>query len=417
MATQEMYLRMYTTLPWLMLLLAGTTLACVALAALTARFPEQGEWVGRFLSGFVVATVAWHWSRSMLPSQYSGLPSAMPFLLPLGMLLGFGTVRLREPIWRRLWPMLTAVLLIMAAVPLVVGPLLARPFVWPPLPATPGPQQPPAIFLLLDEMGASAAAPIVEGLRAQGWDVQAKSVGAVGDMTVKVIPQMLSGLPFPNARPCGPTTVCDQAYSLDFRSIALSRRDVDIVGFYHPYCAIQGLRWCRRLSPAPALWSPTRWKCAALRTMHVEDPMSSCQAFPLARWTRLVDDVLQSVEEAPFWQQGGLLYAHVPLPHPPGAEPGGSLSQHYSANLSRVRDVVLRLATKARARFGTQVRLVIFSDHGLRYQYACSTPLYAGQPCDLPPTYTDTRVPIIVAGLPANLDMIANNGQVFLLSR
>jgi hypothetical protein len=123
------------------------------------------------------------------------------------------------------------------------------------------------------------------------------------------------------------------------------------------------------------------------------------------------------VDAAPFWREGGMLFAHLPMPHPPGRTVGEPLQVHYAANLSRAAGFVEALGRRARERFGDDVRIVVFSDHGLRFRHACASPLYARLPCDIPLAYRDDRVPVIVAGAtPLDLSVIADNARVFQLA-
>jgi hypothetical protein len=327
---------------------------------------------------------------------------------------------IKDLIWHRTRRVMVAVPLLLAITPVLVGPAMAPAAEWPARQALPDQEHPspPVVLLLLDELGAAAAQPLVDALVAEGWPVTSKAIKPVGDMTLKVIPQMFIGKSFPDARPCAPTTVCDRFHALDFSTVTASRPDIDIVGFYHPYCAIQDLRWCLRLAPEPALLSSDRWRCAALRLLDRSPQSSECREIPLKRWRQLVESVLTGADQAPFWQKGGMLYIHVPLPHPPGASANGSLREHYADNIAQATGFVKHLSKRLRERFGANARLVIFSDHGLRYHYACTTPLYSALPCDIPDTYKSSEVPLIVAGpAPTSMSRVTTNAEVFSLAR
>ena len=418
LAIQEVYLRMYSGLSWLIILLSGVMLGGLFLIRLQRIIP-QGERIARFAAGASETTAAWHWAGAVLPPMVGG-GYAFWWAVGVAVLSGMGLGMLSSSYWLRARRALITIPLLLAVAPPLIGPLMAQPGTWPARESGPNSSMPDAgtavIFILLDELGAAAAQPIVDTLAGDGWPLQFRALAPVGDMTVKVIPQMFTGVAFPNARPCAPTTVCDRLQSLNFSTLTASRPDIDIVGFYHPYCAIQGLRWCTRHSPEAALLSWERWRCAAQRrsTSGQQDPQ--CRQIPLKRWADLVDSVLMSVDQAPFWTQGGMLYVHAPLPHPPGSSIDGSLPSHYRDNIKQAANFVRHVAARARQRFGDKVRLVIFSDHGLRYKYACSTPLYESMPCDIPDEFQGHEVPLIVAGTPSKaLDRVTTNADIFYL--
>lgn len=328
--------------------------------------------------------------------------------------------RTREAHWARWSRALATACVVFVASPVVYSMVQAPRLAWPPVQAgDPGPSPRTATFLLLlDEMNASSAAPLVDVLRMHGLKVESRAIATVGDRTSKVVPEMFTGQRFEEAKPCSLTAICSASQVLDFGRITASRPDIDVVGFFHPYCAIQGLRWCERVAIGSALMSSERWLCAIWRRtgLPTDLPPARCRGLYSHVWEALIRDTTDALWRAPFWREGGLLFAHLPLPHPPGADPGGSLGSHYRHNLeraARLLDAMLVCAREA----GLQPRVVVFSDHPLRQAHWCSAyDAYADIGCEPEAALHDEHVPLIVAGeeLPA-LDDITSNAQVFRL--
>jgi len=279
------------------------------------------------------------------------------------------------------------------------------------------------VFLLLDELNATAAEPLVEALAKAGRGVRVKSLLPVGDATAKVLPAMFAGGRFPDAKPCGIDTVCSGGRVLDFSRVVASRTDVDVAGFYEPYCAIRGLRSCVHASPISPALAADRWWCAALRrSVWLSDRMGiaadqRCAELGGAVWSQLVSGLERAVVTAPVWREGGILFAHVPLPHPPGEGGEGSLATHYRDNIARavrlVDGMVEQLARQPDRRF----TIIVFSDHPLRSTLWCDTTQYRRNGCPLPRQLVDDKVPLIVAGdVPPAFDSIEDNSEVFRLA-
>lgn len=279
------------------------------------------------------------------------------------------------------------------------------------------------VFLLLDELNAKSSAPIVEALSKTGREVRFKELVPIGDATAKVVPAMFSGVPFPDAKPCGLDTICSGASVLDFSKVFASRPDVDVVGFYEPYCAIRGLRSCARLAPASPVMEGSRWWCAALRrSAWLSDfagrkADTECSGLGGATWAGMVTGVEQAIAAAPVWKEGGFLFAHVPLPHPPGAEAGEPLDRHYLSNLERATRLVARIVSELAREPNRRFTIVVFSDHPLRPAVWCGSMQYRRNGCPLAPELVDDKVPLIAAGdIPAAFDKLRNNSEIFRLA-
>jgi hypothetical protein len=199
----------------------------------------------------------------------------------------------------------------------------------------------------------------------------------------------------------------------------VGRPDVDIVGFYFPYCAIKGLRSCNVVSPMSPYLDFARWHCAAQRRsdwltgLDGETERVRCANQLGHVWATLGQDVEAAIWRAPVWERGGLLYAHVPLPHPPGDGGEGSLETHYRANIAKsarlVGAITERLVSRRRP-----FSLVVFSDHPLRAIWCHSTQYRDSCPpgADL----LDDQVPLLATGVvsPA-FATIKSNMEIFSL--
>ena len=142
-----------------------------------------------------------------------------------------------------------------------------------------------------------------------------------------------------------------------------------------------------------------------------------CAAMNGQVWDGLVTRVEAALWRAPVWHSGGFLYAHVPLPHPPGVQGGDSLTDHYEANLRRAAQLVDGIVQRLRQRGDRAFTVVVFSDHPLRGSLWCGSAQYSGNGCPLDARWVDDRVPLIVAGnVPAAFERVQGNIDVFELA-
>ena len=403
------------------LVVVAWTLVALLLLASMPRRREMGHraWparvavlVGLVAVGDVMLGIA---LRGVASSGAAGL--AMVWALVGGLALGSASLlRTTTANWCR-WrnALATAAIIFLASQP-ALALLHAPAIAWPPAAqGTPVPRT-ATVFLLLDELDASLAPAFVDRLQAAGYDVRHRGVRPVGPNTITVVPQMFAGVSFNHPKPCGPSAICSAAHVLDFARVSASRPDVDVVGFYHPYCALRGLRWCERLEAEHVLLDADRWGCALWRRVGVPrlDPQR-CDAAYNRVWQRLRDRALEAFWRAPVWHEGGFLFAHLPLPHPPGATRGGSLDLEYLGNAANAVDLVQHISERLRDA-GLAMRLVIFSDHPLRRAQWCGeyAPYVRTSACAGPARAQEYAVPVIVAGAqPPAIDDIVDNGAVF----
>lgn len=335
-----------------------------------------------------------------------------------------------EARWRRARPaVLIAGTLFVVSQPLL-GQSMSPSLVWP---ATAGSRQAPVridpaaaaaaprpnvVMLLLDELNARDGAVLAQVLADRGMAVARKSIRPVDDATAKVIPEIWTGGRFSNPKPCSFTAICSDGQALDFAKVTASRPDIDVVGFYHPYCAMRGLRWCERVGLPLPFYDADRWMCSLQSRVGLSDTLR-CMDLQDEPFFELRAATMAAVWRAPFWREGGMLYAHLPLPHPPGERPGGTLRQDYHDNLALAAEFLGQMVDRARAARLDRLRLVVFSDHPLRQPLWCGKPAYRAQGCQPAADLEDRQVPLIVGtlgGEPPELDAIESNAQVFDLA-
>lgn len=330
----------------------------------------------------------------------------------------------RQP-WARCRPMIASgVLLFVWSQPLLVA-IFAPSVQWPGTqmdtvaPSTD--RKAATVVFLLDELNAREAPVIEAALVRQGLTVNSKRIESIDRNTIQVIPGLFSHESFGEAKACSPNAVCSKGRMLDFSRVSASRPDIDVVGFFHPYCAINGLRWCRRIALSWNILNVDRWRCALWRRTGWPTALNApaCARAESLPWLELRAHTLAEVRQAPVMSRGGVLYAHLPLPHPPGNSPEGTLAADYLADVTQasefIEDVVQRLRKS-----GLSARIVVFSDHPLRQASWCSAyKSVRGAACGNADRLMDTAVPLIVAAEPTvllpSLTGITRNDQVFPL--
>jgi len=318
---------------------------------------------------------------------------------------------------------------ILASIAFVASPFMLRAFAaqsiaWPPA----LPELPPAsivqavashkqgvMFLLLDELGYPAAAPLASDLRDLGLQVSYQRLKPGGANTLNVIPTMFTHRNFDQARPCGRSTVCSGADWLDFSRIHAARSDMDVTGLLHPYCDIADLRSCYQLELPHEFGNAfTGLLAFYARRFGVSLPAPLApSAEPGGLQGRLLARQLAFVDGARFWREGGVLYAHLAIPHPPGLNETSTLDQDYASNIEASRTLLKRWTARLKAEFGENFSVIITSDHPLRH-YWCSSGIYKPADCKTRDEFQTDLVPLIVASTstPARTE-IKNNSEVF----
>ena len=221
-------------------------------------------------------------------------------------------------------------------------------------------------------------------------------VRSSGENTINAIPSMLTNQRHDNVIPCGTSSLCgDRSFNMN-NLMALSN-DVDVVGFWHPYCAIRKLRSCKVISYDDIRDSKFLTNIAPEVFRRL--PITS-------RFTKKDDfNYLISVEEqiknasyaAPFWNGGGgLLFIHMPTPHPHGGSGNRLLYHEYLQNTLRSRIFIEDNIKKLRSHFGDDFVIIITSDHSLRTKMWCDSPTYKSPDCLLKSPQPSNFVPLFV---------------------
>ena len=273
----------------------------------------------------------------------------------------------------------------------------------------------PVVVILLDEFSAGSSQDLEVALAGRELQVESWAVPSIGRNTLDAIPAIFSGARLLSARPCTRTAVCGRSRVVDFARMRVARDDVDIVGTYHRYCAIKGLRSC--LSTQGDDLPPFRSFLCALPFRRLMEAQLGCNRKGYAEFGLEVATVVgRELMAAPFWTQGGLLYAHLIAPHPPSSSGETRLADAYAANLVQTRDLVLKVVDRLeRTPFREDFTMVITSDHHLRSEVWCATEPYASHDCELPAAMRSAAVPFIVATRGAAIAHRAPRSNVDLL--
>lgn len=363
------------------------------------------RWVG--LQSVWSVTRLWAWLsllvglgvryRQVYVQEWGGATVVVASIAVLA--FGFWACRIASiRVWRGLRRMIIFLPGLMVFSPLIAGAWLGETHVWLAEDSGRYHAKTATLILLFDEMNAESSFGLRKVLIERGLKVNFKPVSPVHNSTTQVVPAVFTGLDFTGASACGLSTICAEKSVLDFSKIFVQRNDVDMIGFHHPYCAINGLRFCQRLTTEIKVWDAARWDCAAQRVFGINLGWSaeSCQERAGSVWTQLQDKVFAGVFLVPTLKYGGVFYAHLPIPHPP-ANGTGSLTEQYVRNLNRAEELLVAILDRMDEN-KVEPRILIFSDHPLRQSMWCShqASLFDA-PCAVDPSFEDEKVPLIVA--------------------
>ena len=273
-----------------------------------------------------------------------------------------------------------------------------------------------SIVIVLDETSPEYSPILIRPLEDAKLIVVGKEVEAAGKNTGNAIPSMLTGLRYDNVIPCAMNSLCG-SNSIDFTSLIASNKKSDIIGFFHPYCGINGLRSCVKQEKTVETWLGG-FKYFFCYSFNKKNLLKFCNAsgahgagISFVEIRRLL---VEKMHKAPFWQEGGLLYIHIPLPHPPSNKAHSTLKEEYEENITDAADLLGLLSKKLKDRFGDDFLLIVTSDHALRVLRHCTYPMYKNENCskDLPPNRN--KVPLIIA-TPRLVDVYLPDTNVGLL--
>ena len=263
------------------------------------------------------------------------------------------------------------------------------------------------VILVLDEASPELSEILNKELKGSAHTLFSERVEKAGDATLYALPSMLTPNHYHEMTICGFSQLCG-GKSFNMRKLKASSANIDVVGFYHPYCAIQGLRSCwiadstKRDSPGAQLklLKATLWRLELINTNNINTAQH-----------KFVEDIYgftrQSIEErsfkAPFWQNGGILFIHQLLPHPSGVGPKRTLADEYLSNSKQAAEFIGDLNKNLEKNFQGDYAIIITSDHPLRSSMWCSNPIYSHQQdCNARNFHEGNQVPFIVFS-PKNL--------------
>ena len=355
----------------------------------------------------------------LIPTQSNALHKTLAIALPITASLL--TLKISIDTWKRLYLAGIVGGMIFIFFPVVLANTNASTVYWPspsyqpPTVAAPNMPSQNTIVLLLDELSASAATPVVKQLQEAGLHVTVSNINPAGKNTINVIPAIWMRTSFDQSVACGPTQICSTNKVLDFSKVKASSENIDIVGFYHRYCSIQGLRSCS-FSPMPIKSTGTELACSFPGIKRLK--FLGCEASESDRKSlvALRDNMKKTLMEAPFWQKGGILFAHLLVPHPLMGIHLKTLSVEYSDNIAYGASAVGLVAQRAKSVFGDNFRIIVFSDHPLRPEFWCADKTYMALKCKPDSSQISNQVPLIIATFNVNNKVplkIENNTAVF----
>jgi hypothetical protein len=265
------------------------------------------------------------------------------------------------------------------------------------------PQPIATVFVVLDELSPAYASVVTSYIPSRDFLVTIGAAKKAGQSTVNAIPSMLTGLPHDDVAPCGAAVLCGSGGFSPAR-LKATLPNTDVVGFYHPYCEIRGLRFCYRITSRDLKLSATAaqilWAASSIIpiiggiTLTAFPNLSKNQELTA---TTVRETIRAKTFQAPFWTKGGgILFVHQLLPHPSGVASKNSLKSEYEDNVRVAAMFVSELVSKLSATFGQDFVLIVTSDHPLRVEMWCASPQYAGEFCSKGLPAAGTHVPFII---------------------
>ncbi len=275
------------------------------------------------------------------------------------------------------------------------------------------PRSKKVLFLLLDELSPEYVGPVLATIVESKIPYQMEIITATSHSTLNAIPSLLTGHRYKDMLPCGVSTICSGQEKLDFEKLRSKSLNVDVIGMWHPYCSIKDLRSCYTRSafhetPAVDLF------CKVFN--HVPGDLDiilrTCVVDAGLRDNNLAD-ILQKAFRMPFWQKGGELFMHLPIPHPAMEESletrqAINLLDHYKKNVVHASVIVHDILNRLRQTFGDDFTLIITSDHPLRLDLWCGN----HYSCDTRQTVRTGEVPFIVVSPTLSADTLLPKDQL-----
>jgi hypothetical protein len=340
--------------------------------------------IARFLSGITIIYVIY----KLLVSHF--FVGDFAILAKAGWVFGgilillYALWRLSDEGWQRGARIISVAMIGWIASPLLIASIQSEKVVQPTLSVAKIMDNPPkaVVVLVLDEMSTNVAPMLYPVLNASGQQMHLGISKSAGKNTIYAIPSMLTPQRHDDVTACGATRLCGEVF-FDMSQLRAAQPNTDVVGFYHPYCSIKGLRSCREAVPLPI--SPgrilgnllSRVRFAVLSILPMQDDFVAKKTFE-----RIRKSIAHEALNAPFWTRGGgLLYVHQFLPHPDGVGAELSLRAEYQEKIEDTVEFVNAINTKLKDNFGTQYALIVTTDHALRTNMWCNTVAFRKSGC------------------------------------
>ncbi len=396
----------------------GFILFCCTIAFVLAKITIFNNALLRlFLIVFFYRTVYTlvkpHLSDGPMPLWLKGV-IAFTFLLFLLWLL----LRVKVDGWRQLSKFIIVSCLIFAFSPLIVAqvqkPQSSRNFSFSKVKVDTVKNY---VILVMDETSPEYAKNFIKILEGAELFVEYQEMISAGENTLNAIPSMLSKSRHDDVSPCSSSAICGPQ-SFDFSQIEAVQDNVDIVGFWQPYCSIKNLRSCFRYEGTFSASTPSGFGlyglwCTQFNRFRL---FSFCDSggMKVADLNNAKLTLSERIYQAPFWQDGGILYVHYPLPHPSMTANFASLKVEYELNIIESEQFIMQLTSRLISRFGSNFALVITSDHALRPSVWCKRPGYENPDCLASMPANRGYVPFILASpKPINIKLPHTNVGIF----
>ena len=262
------------------------------------------------------------------------------------------------------------------------------------------------VVIILDELSPEMAPIFMPGLDNAKHLIHVGTTLKAGKNTINAIPSMLKDKRHDDVVVCGYTMLCGEN-PFDMSQLKVNNTSTDIVGFYHPYCAIQGLRSCWKADNNPKKYPTPSITLNYLRllisslpiinTFFKINPNEESHNTNNSEYIYIRNSVTQHALTAPIWTEGGLLYIHQFLPHPVGNGTKRRLKEEYEGNLHKAAEFVSTLKHRLQNHFGADYALIITTDHPLRTKKWCSDSIFAEADCERENHAETGTIPFIVS--------------------
>lgn len=256
-------------------------------------------------------------------------------------------------------------------------------------------------FVLLDEWSPEFSEPVASILDDGRQVVYRGVTKKAGIDTIYAIPSMFTHEQHSQVAPCGFSVLCGSS-TFSFKWLRAYQSAVDVVGFHHPYCDMEGLRSCIRIASkdvsakgAVNVKSVIGFALSELPLVGRFFSFLSDHGWSESKHDRMVTLITEAAFKMPFWNRGGVLYVHQLAPHPKMIT-GRPLNVEYRENVSRAARFVQEIDGKLRERFGQDYILIVTSDHPLRTDSRWCQGMYSSKDCFATNPPEGDQVPFLV---------------------